>query len=208
MAGLLNPCLTDVKLVCSGRGRGVALHTKQRKFAFHRLKLDHPLPSPHDDRVNTGNVVSIIPIFLCHCIQHQRDHCFEVFYNFLVLLLFLRFLKELYTVLTYKQETTWSTIMRKKCCTMVITHQSGIHLDKSRTGVIVTIKVAAVSKWRDSDKTVEHKLVNWTLHTFRGELLPVYPHCPKYPLAGAIVIIKGVLRQLAEWSWEWNNGTE
>ena len=107
-----------------------------------------------------------------------------------------------------KQETTWSTMMRKKCCTMVFTHQSGIHLDKSRTGVIVTIKVAAVSKWRDSDKTVEHKLVNWTLHTFRGELLPVYPHCPKYPLAGAIVIIKGVLRQLAEWSWEWNNGTE
>ena len=106
-----------------------------------------------------------------------------------------------------KQETTWST-MRKKCCTMVITHQSGIHLDQSRTGVIVTIKVAAVSKWRDSDKTVEHKLVNWTLHTFRGELLPVYPHCPKYPLPVAIVIIKGVLRQLAEWSWEWNNGTE
>ena len=79
MAGLLNPCLTDVKLVCLGRGRGVALHTKQRKFAFHRLKLDHPLPSPHDDCVNIGNVVSIIPIFLCHCIQHQRDHCFEVF---------------------------------------------------------------------------------------------------------------------------------
>ena len=60
MAGLLNPCLTDVKLVCSGRGRGVASHTKQRKSAFHRLKLDHPLPSPHDDCVNIGNVVSII----------------------------------------------------------------------------------------------------------------------------------------------------
>ena len=82
---------------------------------------------------------------------------------------------------------------------MVITHQSGIHLDKSRTGVIVTIKAAAVSGW-DTDKTVEHKHVNWTLHTFRGELLPVYPHCPKYPLAGAIVIIKELLRQLAEWS--------
>ena len=144
MAGLLNPCLTDVKLVCSGRGRGVASHTKQRKFAFHRLKLDHPLPSPHDDCVNIGNVVSIIPIFLCHCIQHQRDHCFEVFYNFLVLQL-LRFLKELYTVLTYKTRD-YLIDNAKKCCTMVITHQSGIHLDKSRTGVIVTIKVAAVSK--------------------------------------------------------------
>ena len=79
-------------------------------------------------------------------------------------------------------------------------HSSGIHLHKSRTGVIVTIKAAAVSEWRDSDKTVDNEHVNWTLHTFRGKLLPVYPHCPKYPLAGAIVIIKGVLRQLAEWS--------
>ena len=82
MAGLLNSCLADVELVCSGRGGGVALHTKQRKFAFHRLKLDHPLPSPHVDRVNIDNVVSIIPIFLCHCIQHQSDNFLKFLITF------------------------------------------------------------------------------------------------------------------------------
>ena len=209
MAGLLNSCLTDVKLDCSGRGRGVALHTKQRKFAFHLLKLDHPLPSPHVDRVNIDNVVSIIPIFLCHCIQNQSDNFFEVFYNFSLFYCTCASSKSFTLSWPIKQETTWSTMRKNAVPWLSLINQASILINQGLVSLWpLRWQLFQSGAWRDSDKTVDNKCVNWTLHTFRGKLLPVYPHCPKYPLAGAIVIIKGVLRQLAEWSWEWNNGTE
>ena len=149
--------------------------------------------------VSTSTMLFLSFLFFSFIVYNIKVLIVLKFLQLFLVLLHLRFLKELYTVLTYKTRD-YLIDNAKKCCTMVITHQSGVHLDKSRTGVIVTIKAAAVSKWRDSDKTVDNKCVNWTLHTFRGKLLPVYPHCPKYPLAGAIVIIKELLRQLAEWS--------
>ena len=134
---------------------------------------------------------------------------FEVFLQLSLVLLHLRFLKELYTVLTYKTRATWSTMRKNAVPWLSLINQASILINQGLVSLWpLRWQLFQSGAWRDSDKTVDNKCVNWTLHTFQGKLLPVYPHCPKYPLAGTIVIIKGVLRQLAEWSWEWNNETE